>query len=274
MTHFNLMSSVGVLAATAFLVACGGGVPANVEQSSGTIPNSVSETVLPITLTSPKYALTRGDTIQMIVNGGKMPYLFKADGGTVTDDGIYSASVVGTYRVTVTDDLGTSQSITLTVAAPVTVQPPVTAPSTSPPVVVVAPATQAIYRNFNTIHGLHQISMTGAVSGAGWTSDGELYRTYVTPIAGMSPLYVCQMANLPVAAYFESRDPNCEGQIGNLGAVGYVYNSQQPGTSPLVRFSRVYDSPDYGRLVDHIDLKTFSGPGGYAADGVLGYVPN
>lgn len=104
----------------------------------------------------------------------------------------------------------------------------------------------------------------------GWRYEGSLGFISYTPFAGSHALYNCFIGGKN--DFFTSPDPNCEGQ--NLSTwwpiLGYVSDTQIPGTVPLYRCMRGYTST----RADHFDTLSSACENvpNKALDGVIGYV--
>ena len=101
-------------------------------------------------------------------------------------------------------------------------------------------------------------------AGAGWTFETTGFHLFGTGGPGLLPMYRCY--NASNSDHFVSTQSNCEG-YNQEGALGYAAAAQSGNLVPLYRFYK-------GNTKDHLITVNYSEGvnGGYAYEGVLGYV--
>ena len=102
---------------------------------------------------------------------------------------------------------------------------------------------------------------SGTYYGVAWQS--------VTPDDTTHPVYRCVIPGGDGQSHFASTDSGCEGQRSE-GIYGYVYNTQKPGTIPLLRY---YAHVNAQGKSDHITTTdALRQDGYYWLEGGLGFV--
>jgi hypothetical protein len=179
---------------------------------------------------------------------GTYTYTLYSGIGSVSASGLYMApAAAGTAIVQVQDSSGATAYGTVTVMA----------------VNGLAP----VYRFFNGAAQDHEYSLS-MTADSGYTLEGAAFRVYASYSAAneaTTPLYQCMGG---AGSHFLSVAANCEGGTYQ-GIVGYLFNQQVSGSTPLYRFQS-QDGHDHIATTDFTEGVSL----GYYFEATLGYASN